>query len=282
MNTHKYLALLLFLIVSCGHNTFLTKSENKKESLFFNESMSRYTKADLENLITQKNVNVLALGQCYLGAEDKGLEQLKSKLNEHIIDEKYWNSVGVCYYLNKDYKEAAFFFKLSLQVAKSKNKTFSLPYNNLALIYIHTRQYRQALDYLNNAIKLNPYSDVAKFNLSQLYLKKYLPEKAKLILKKLLKKTPHDIDLQSSLGLVYLLMGDAKNALKMFAQLPKDILKRQDIASYNALAFFISGQYLETLEALKNQEAITIRGFRKIRKKLKELANAKIKQRGQS
>lgn len=269
-------------MTGCGHRSFLSRSGDGKSNIIFYESLSRHSVSSLKVMIHQKNINLKALGKCYSGDVAEGLNNLIEELNNNILDERYWNSIGVCYYLKRDHKKAAFFYKLSLQVAKSNNRTFSLPYNNLALIYIHTRLYSLAYDYLSNAIRLNPQGATAKFNLSQLYLKKYLPNKAIPILKELIVRSPADVELKASLGLSFLLTGKTKEALKTFDSLPKELLKRQDIASYTALSYYLSGNYIQTLETLKNQETITLRTIRKISKKLKALAHAKVKQRGQS
>ncbi len=272
--------LTLAIFTSCGHSSFLSKSKGLKENVFSHESMSRYGKHDLKEMIMQENLQLKSLGQCYLGKYEAGLKTLKSSLNENLIDERYWNSIGVCYYLKKEFKKAAFFYKLSLQIAQSNSRTFSLPYNNLAIIYVHTRQHQLAYEFFTKAIQLNRKAIVARYNLGQFYLKKNLPKKAIIILEELIKKSPKDIELLNSLGLSYLLVGDIKNATSMFSRLPKWALKRQDIASYIALTYYLSGEYQKVLEALNGQEVKGLRGFRKMNKKLRTLANANIEQRG--
>lgn len=103
-------------------------------------------------------------------------------------DEKsvtYYN-LGKIYAKKKDFEKAHFFYERSIEL----NPDYSPLYNDMAAMYDMEGKGSLAFNYLVKAVKLQPNSIMANYNLGLAYLRKRDPDKAIYHLKKLLNR--HD------------------------------------------------------------------------------------------
>ena len=91
------------------------------------------------------------LEMCHGNKKKKGIDRLKSKAHKKNGDFHYWNNVGICYFLAKDYSKSLFYFHLSLE--KSPSNFSSKVFNNIGVVHLHLTHYRQALTFFLKASK---------------------------------------------------------------------------------------------------------------------------------
>jgi tetratricopeptide (TPR) repeat protein len=86
----------------------------------------------------------------------------------------------------------------------------------LGLVYQGVGMYKEAEEYIQKAIRLQPNQTFAVAELTKLYIIQKQFDKAKSFLEKLYKEKPDNRHVLSSLGDVYLFSGDYKTAKKYY------------------------------------------------------------------
>lgn len=237
----KIVQLLLTVIIlsSCSSKQGYYAIESKNADALKYESLSRYNNKRLETLI--KAQKPLAL--CHAGRYNEGLELLKQKLDKNLNNYEYWNSLGICYFLDKEYPKARTYFNLALASAKKK-KDKAIVLNNISLIYLKKEKYYEGKDYLAKSIELDKRALTPRFNLAQIYLKFGSYSNAKSELELLIRKNSRDIDILGALGHLNLMTGKYKTALSYYNKIPATYKSRDDIAT-NIAMIYLKLNFLE-------------------------------------
>ena len=189
----------------------------------------------------------------------------------------YWNQVGMCYFMYKNYKKADFYFNWAIKI--SGRRPYVPAINNLGVISMNLKHYQQALNYFKQAQKHNRSFRVPLFNLSQVYLKFHLLGPAQKILKKLYLKNNKDVEVIYSLGSLYLLKGNLSKAHRLWESIPKDRRNREDIALMRSLTLYQQKKYKKALSILKEQDFEKFLSMKKSALKLQKLLEIQLQRK---
>ncbi|MBI4377606.1 MAG: tetratricopeptide repeat protein [Nitrospinae bacterium] len=134
----------------------------------------------------------------------KKAEMLLEGRIKETEDAQTFLQLGEMHLIMEEYQRAEENF---LSVLK-KYEDWEMPYFDLGVLYTHKEDFKNAIQYFEKAVKLNPYSLTVRSNLAGVYLKVNLKEKAESEYKNILKITQNHIESQIGLGEVYTAMGD--------------------------------------------------------------------------
>ena len=258
---------MLFLI-SCSSSRIERKINDSSWDSFADESFMRWSDKRLEASHSSRKV----VG-CYSGEIDSTLNSLKTDFAKK--DSLYWLQVANCYYLKDEWSKADFFYRLGLEEASSPLlKAHFL--NNLALVQLKYNEWEKGRDYLKESIKLAPKSKIPRFNLSQLYLQFGHFQVAIKILKEF--EGTKDVDIYFSLANAFVFMGDLLSAEKYFNLIPKESMKREDIADSYAIYMLKSGKNKEAEEIMNERERSGAPELTKISQKIEKIISLRLKQ----
>ncbi len=229
MKTLLVLAILS-LLASCSSTRLERKISDASWDLLGDESFLRWSEVRL-----QKKAGVgPKVISCYQGETQEALETYRLNYLEKQQRSDYWLHIGNCYFLNDQWAKAEFFYRLSLENAKS-NSEKALAFNNLAMIEFKFEQWEKGRDYLRQSILSSAQFRVPQFNLSQIYIQFGLFDKAIEVLSGPLFRDSKDVDVYFSLANAYLYKGDLARSGHFFELLPKEQFRREDIAASYAL-----------------------------------------------
>ena len=265
-----HLLILALLLSGCATQHLSNKTTDAGSDLFSEESFLRYSEDRLSNL---KNGTFSSVGKCHNNQISEGLLELRNNLEKNKKDPKYWNQIGMCYFLKKHFPKAEYFFNKSLGL----NKRYSPAINNLGVIRLKQRQYDTALQLFKKAQGKRAQNISALFNQVQIYLLFNQPELALGILNKLHSINPKDIEIQVNLAMTYLLMGKTKKSNQLFSNIPNQFLRREDIALGKALTLYLEKDFYQAKETLDKMGFTTILAIKKSGQRLKHLVIKEIK-----
>ena len=271
-----YLSLtLLAVLSSCSTTRPTLRTSQAAQDTFKKESFLRYSSQRLNQF---KNTPYRGLAQCHQGNPKKGLDTLKKKAFIQQNKPSYWNQVGMCYFMYKDYKKAAFYFNWAIKRSRPR-RPYVPAINNLGVISLHLKHHQQALNYFKRAKKYSRSFSVPLFNLSQVYLKFHLLGPAQKILKKLYRKNKKDVEVIYSLGSLYLLKGNLSKAHQLWESIPKNRRNRQDIALIRSLTLYQQKKYQQALSLLEEQNFEKFLSMKKSALKLQKLLEIRLKEK---
>lgn len=275
MNKIVQLILIILLVVSCASNQFQS-IDSEKNDLLSNESLLRYSSDRKNTLEKKKGFNLIEVMKCHNGEIEEGLKLLKQKYAPGKNNSEYWNHVGVCHYLGGNYPKAIFYYNLSLQTCR-KNEQYPAAYNNLGVIYLKLRHFEKSHEFFKLAIKSRKKLFTPLLNISHLYIKFGMINKALKELNKLHYRNNQDVDVLASLGTAWLLKGNSLKSITFFNKISEKNRTRQDIAAHFALALYVSKNYEGAINALSEQKDSGISEIKKMSEKLEGLIKAEIK-----
>ena len=268
------LTILSAFFFGCSVAPLNLRTDKADQDAFKKESFLRYSHGRLGEL--QKTA-YKALGKCHKGKAQDGLEMLKKEALAHKQRPDYWNQVGLCYLISRNYIKAAFYFDLSMK--KSPKGFYAPALNNMGVLYLRLGHHQRALDTFKEITSKGKSSlEVPQFNLSQLYLRFHLLASAKKILEKLHRRNNQDIEVIYSLASLALLQGELSKAHKLFESIPQDQRKREDITLGRALVFYQQKKYEKALEVLKQQKFGSLASLKNSAEKLKELIKNRLEE----
>lgn len=230
--------ILIFssLFYSCAHTTKRNGiADQNLDGLRF-ESLNRY---DIKRLQSVKSSKTVAF--CHSGEFSKALNNFKKQLDKKKNDALYWNKIGTCYLLKNELPKAKFYFDLALRTAKKSKKKLAIIKNNLGLYFNLLNKDADAISSFEESVKANRNYLTPKYNLSQIYLRFGLYDKARNILNKLYKAAPKDIDFLASLGHLNLMTGKYKESVWYYSKIPATHIKKDNYATNYALALYLKG-----------------------------------------
>ncbi len=187
-----------FMLVGCSTQSFNNQIQKEQYDLLAEESFMRYNTNRLSAMENpSKDYLTQALVACHQKKFTKGLGLLEEKMHSQKTNPFYWNALGTCYSLQKDFTKALFFYDLGLEATRSSNKELNdkdrtlaeaLISNNVGLIHLSFKRYNQAFDLFKKSAGIVPNFFTPEFNIAQLYIEFNENDKALEILKKLEQK----------------------------------------------------------------------------------------------
>lgn len=238
---HKINLLLLSVYVAgCSTQSFNKKIETADLDLLKEESFMRYNTNRLDKTeSSEKHFISKALISCHQKKYTKGFNLLEDEMHTNKTNPFYWNALGTCYSLSKDYTKAQFFYDLGIEALtsmKNQDKAIaeSMISNNTGLIHLQFNRYTEAYESFKRSSELLPSAMTPQFNMAQLHIEFNENDKALDILKKLEARNPNDIDLLYSLALVHYRKNDLNKSFEAIQRVKPDYLNRPDIVGLYA------------------------------------------------
>ena len=264
---------VLFLS-ACSIAPLNLRTEKASQDIFREESFLRYSHGRLQQF---NGTPYEALAKCHKGNWEEGLDWLKKEVLSKKQAPNYWNQVGVCYFMGKNYAKASFYFDLALKKNGAK-KHYVPALNNMGVVSLHLKHYQRALDYFKLAHRRQPSLIVPQFNLAQLYLRFHLLIPAKNILERLYRRNNRDVEIIYSVARLYLLEGKLDAAEKLFSSIPKEERRREDIALSRSLTFYQQKKYTQAQSIIESQSFDALPELKKSAERLLQLIRARIKE----
>ncbi|MGB0452901.1 MAG: tetratricopeptide repeat protein [Bacteriovoracaceae bacterium] len=133
------------------------------------ESQQIFTRSDYKEAKIDSSL-FLATKECYEGDTPKGLEKIVDYYAEYKNNPIYYNSLGICFTLEGQFRKALVFFNLALKAKKN----YAPAINNIGILYSIQGKNMKALSAFKKANEVSPKSKSPMVNLSKVYLKHYL------------------------------------------------------------------------------------------------------------
>jgi tetratricopeptide (TPR) repeat protein len=248
------------LMMSCSTQKSLnTKIETADVDLLKEESLMRYNTNRLDAMVASENDFISkALLACHQDKITKGLGILEIEMHKNKTNPFYWNALGTCYSLSKDFTKALFFYDLGLEaVPMVKDQSRALAEatisNNLGLIHLNFKRSSEAFEAFSRARTLLPNFFTPQFNIAQLYMEFNENNKALDILLKLQEKNPDDIDLLYSLSLLYYRKNDLDKSFATIKRIKTNYLNRPDIVGLYAYNLMKKNRLTEAREIIEKR-----------------------------
>ncbi len=249
------IALLLILIWGCAETEKRTSSYSTKKTAqkspaiesvqsdaLIRESLARSEGKVLRDYVNDPESGISAF--CYDGNYNKAFNLADEIYDSFKKNPGYWNQIGNCYYLKKDYKKAILFYNK----AKGLNPNFLPAVNNLGVVFQAQGDFKKALFFYKSAVNLGASSRVPRFNLASLYLKFGIVSKGCSIFNALSGASPMDPDILNAKGSCSLFNGNYSMAVSDFKKIPEDLLDKGYIGINYSLALGLLGRKSEALE----------------------------------
>lgn len=270
----RFIILVLLLILSAC-STIRNERAIDDEALdaLAAESYFRWGDKRLSTANVEKDLVI----SCYQGKIEETLEEYKKNYSQKDKNQYYWLHIGNCYFLKEEFKKSEFFYRLALDDTKEKNLQ-ALAHNNLALVQLKFKRWTNAKRNLKKAIALNENLKVPQFNLAQLYLQFGYFEPAIKILKGPLFNGQQDLDVNFSLAMAHLFIGDLKEAENYFNLIPKDHFTREDIAITYSLFLIQKGELKKAKKIIRNRDISSVTEISDISKKVEGLLDRRLRE----
>ena len=213
---------------------------------------------------------------CYRGESKKVLESYKKDYLTKHDDPYYWLHIGNCYFIQENWSKAEFFYRISIDEAKSKTLK-SIALNNLGLIHFKYEQWEKGKTYLKESMELAPSIKVPRYNISQLYLQFGLYDRAIEVLNDPAFRGHKDIDVYFSLANAYLYKGEINRAAQYFQMIPREHYKREDIAATYALYLIKQGKVSEAKRVMEDRDRSGVVELTQISQKIEKMIAFRLK-----
>lgn len=253
------LLVLAAHLAGCSSQTMSTKIESADVDLLREESLMRYNTNRLESMSGKETDFISkALLACHQNKTMKGLGLLEAEMHKNKTNPFYWNALGTCYSLSKDYGKALFYYDLgveALSMVKDQSKVLAEATlaNNIGLVHLNYKRHTEAFESFKRSSALLPDFFTPQFNIAQLYIEFNDNEKALEILKKLEAKNPGDIDLLYSLSLIYYRKNDLDKSFSAIQKVKKDYLNRPDIVGLYAYNLMKKNRLIEAKDIIEKR-----------------------------
>ena len=259
MPLRNSLFIISTVLVGCATQSFNKKIETPDADLLKEESLMRYNSNRLESLDgTSEDFISKSLLACHQKKFTKGFAILEAEMHSNKTNPFYWNALGTCYSLSKDYAKALFYYDLGIEalpLIKDQNKILAEATlsNNLGLIHLNFKRYTEAFDSFTRSNTLLPNFFTPQFNIAQLYIEFNENDKALEILKKLEVKNSEDIDLLYSLSLIYFRKNDFDKSFAAINRVKGNYLNRPDIVGLYAFNLMKKNRLVEAREIIEKR-----------------------------
>lgn len=272
-----------FTLIGCSSESLYKKIETAEVDMLNEESLMRYNTNRLEKVGNEKNDFISkALYACHQQKFIKGKSILEQEMHVNKVNPFYWNALGTCYLLSNELTKSQFFYDLGIESlpklkAQDKDLAEATLTNNIGLIHLKHRRYKEAFDLFSKSRSLLPNFFTPQFNIAQLFMEFNENDKALEVLLKLQEKNPNDIDLLYSLSLIYFRKNDFDKSFSSINRIKKNYLNRPDIVGLYAFNLMKKNRLTEAKEIIEKR--IYADEFDNRNKMLLEEINQKIKER---
>lgn len=242
--THSLIktAFILIVAVSCAQ-----QSTNKRKN-YASISQDPIQVESLERLAwttTDLKGYPASLVACYQGKIKDGLNQLRMTTGKEK-DPNYWNMIGSCYYWNKEYSKAKFYFELGLSY-QDKNADLL---HNIALVELMQGRVQNATKDFNKIIQNDPFALLARWNLALIYYSIKSPELALKHLKLLNTASPNDPLVALLTMKSFIALEDYTNAINTYSRIPNQYKNYAEFQNVYAYALLKKQSYAEAEKSL--------------------------------
>jgi tetratricopeptide (TPR) repeat protein len=218
--------------------------EGSETDALLKESLARQEGRTLRDFSDEKDPISAIASLCYQGNFKNGFEIADKNYNSFKTNPAYWNQIGTCYLLQKDYKKATIFYNR----AKGLNSNYIPAINNIGVVLQAEGEYQKALFSYVRAVDLKSGSKTPRFNMANIYLKFGLLNKACRIFGSLAGASPADIDIINAQANCYLLEGKYAMAVREYQKIGKDNLTEPSFGLNYSIALKLTGKKNEALD----------------------------------
>lgn len=219
-------------------NDYISKGSSKLFSHLDDESLFRYSKDEREELENKGSGLDKFMSRCYLSSFKEAFEMADTLYLQYKENPIYWNTMGICYFLQGNQRKAQLFFNKAL----GKDKDYAPAMNNLGVLYRKNGEDQKALEAFKTARQYNKFSKTPKFNIAQLYLEYGLASKALQEFYRMKKLDPNDVDVTVALATALLMQGKYALAVNEYQSIDSDFYERDDIGINYAYALYLIGK----------------------------------------
>lgn len=262
----------LLVLSSCSSYRTQRQIDDVAWDSLSDESFMRWGSKRLE----EQTAKIDVVG-CYAGKASETLDQLRKDYLTKGQNADYWLNIGNCYFIREDWSKAEFFYRMTLDEAKTTNLK-AVAMNNLGLIHFKYEQWETGKDFLKKASAAAPKFKVPRYNLSQLYLQFGFYDKAIEILNEKSFKDHKDVDVYFSLANAYLYKGDLKQSQVYFSAIPKEQFQREDIAATYSLYLIRTGQIQQAHAVMKERRRSGVPEITAVSQKIEKMLIQKMKE----
>jgi tetratricopeptide (TPR) repeat protein len=207
---------------------FIPNLLDKNFSSLIDETLDRVDRNQLYKYDLDKDPLLQGTSFCHMKKKGNAFNVFDQNYRELKNSPIYWNSVGLCYLIDKDYREAKLYLETAnsfYQIATKSNKSYAPALNNLGVLYTWLGNDEHAMEYFKKVLQDHPKSKTASFNLGQLYLKYGIIEKALPYFEYLNDVNDNDFEVHGALGLIHFLKKDLDKANRYYQKISKENLK---------------------------------------------------------
>lgn len=270
------LLLITILVSSCSTARF-ERTTAPENDAFLSETTIRFDGKRLNEWAQEHGLLGEATRLCQSNETQKGQEILKSNLNSMRKYAGYWLVVGNCHWYDNQSAKAEYFYRLALSIEKKNQLLIDALHNNIGLLYMQRSLFPEARSEFEKAKE----SLTARYNLAQISILIGDTRSAKKHLGDIYRINRKDPDVLASMAVTHLLDGNAKLALNVLGEIPKNESDRQDIAFYRAMGLFLKGEVelaQKSLEGVSRADS-KVNRLSDMAKELEKLVSAEVERR---
>ena len=208
----------------------------EKDSLS-RESLNRASPESLDRFQSSKDPIESLISECYKFHFDEAFKIADNAYAKYKKHPSYWNQIGTCYLLKREYRKALLFYNKALDL----NPNYAPPINNLGLLFLRQGQDQKALIAFKKASELNTFSRTPKFNLAQLFLEYGLLDESLKLFTVLYELNRADVGVLTGLANCYLFLGNIPKSLSYFNLIAPTHYFRPDVSLNYAVALRLNG-----------------------------------------
>lgn len=120
--------------------------------------------------ITKRTGPIGGLILCHQGDADQGIKQITENYRSYKKNPVYFNSLGTCFLIKKQYRKAIVFYNLALKLKEN----YSPAINNLGVAYYRQGNFPKAFSAFKEASSLSKNSKTPFYNLGVMFISNYL------------------------------------------------------------------------------------------------------------
>jgi tetratricopeptide (TPR) repeat protein len=234
--------------VSYDKDEDVVKVANKKDDIFNKESLGQLAEDDLEALKTDEKQehsldNLIVF--CRQKKFDEAIEFSRTIYPQFVKHPSYWNILGNCYYLKKNFIAAFIYYNKAL----SFDPKYAPAINNISVMHLKEGKIGTALKKLS-LVKDGP---VTLFNRAQIRFRYGQITEALSDLNKI-KDESNNKEVNLTLAQLTLITQGPAEALTYFSKLPKGDLFRPDVGLNYSIALFKQGKKSAAEDAFDSTE----------------------------
>lgn len=245
---------------------------NSQKDFFKMEEKESFVLAD-EALLSSESVDKLKkatvmdkiLGLCLDKNYQEAFKLIEENTDAYKTHPVYWNQVGTCFLIKKEYRKALMYFNKALEFKSN----YAPALNNIGVMYRKQGEDQKAQVAFEKATKSSVYAKTPRYNLAQIYLEYGLSGNAQKHLNVLLRESPDDT-VYNSLAVSYLMENDFKKALIFYKKINIDQFEKPSFGINYALTLFRSGNRDKAIDIINDVELEEKSKYKNYYKKIRQ------------